>query len=218
MKKIKVAIVDDHNLFREGLGFLLAQSEEIDVIGEASNGYEFLKLLDTQLPDLVLMDIAMPKMDGVEATRIAIDKYHELKIIALSMFEDQEYYYKMIHAGAHGFILTKSTGDELFKAIKDVMSGENYFSKELLKSIIINMPDKRKFKFEGDENLSDFTKREYEIISLLCTGLSSTEIADKLFISKKTVEGHKSNLFSKTGSKNTVSLVMYAIKNKLIEV
>ncbi len=218
MKKIKIAIVDDHNLFREGLAFLLSQSKEIDIIGEASNGYEFLKLLDFKLPDIVLMDIAMPEMDGIEATRIALEKYPELKIIALSMFEDQEYYYKMIHAGAHGFILKKSTGAELFKAIKDVMSGENYFSKELLKSIIINMPDKRTFKFEGDINLSDFTKREFEILRLLCTGLSSIEIADKLFISKKTVEGHKANLFLKTGLKNTISLVMYAIKNKLIEV
>ena len=179
MKKIKIIIVDDHNLFREGLVFLLSQSKESNIIGEASNGHEFLKLLDTTLPDLVLMDIAMPEMGGIEATKIALDKYPELKIIALSMFEDQEYYYKMIHAGAHGFILKKSTGAELFKAIKDVMAGDNYFSKELLKSIIINMPDKRTFKFEGDKNLSVFTKREYEILRLLCTGLSSIEIADK---------------------------------------
>lgn len=218
MNKTKIIIVDDHNLFREGLRFLLSQSKDIDVIAEASNGNEFLTLLETKNPDLVLMDISMPGMDGIEATIIASEKYPQIKIIALSMFEDQEYYYKMIHAGAKGFILKKTNAAELFDAINKVMSGQNYFSTDLLQSIILNMPKRESINRIATEKSIKFTKRENEVLNLLCTGLSSIEIAETLFLSKKTVEGHKYNLLSKTGSKNTVSLVMFAIKNKLIEI
>lgn len=218
MKKIKIIIVDDHNLFREGLRFLLSQSKDIDVIAEASNGLEFLALLETKDPDLVLMDISMPGMDGIEATIKAVEKYPLIKIMALSMFEDQEYYYKMIHAGVKGFILKKTNAAELFDAINKIMSGEIYFSTDLLKSIILNMPKSGSVNSIAAENNIKLTKREHEVLNLLCKGLSSIEIAEKLFISKKTVEGHKYNLLTKTGSKNTVSLVMFAIKNKLIQI
>ena len=216
MKKIKITLTDDHDLFREGLKFILSQYKGIDIIDEVANGTDLLKSLDIQLPDIVLMDIAMPKMNGVETTKKALDKYPDLKIIALSMFDDRNSYYQMIQAGAHGFIVKNTNGAELVKAIKEVNSGKNYFSTSLLKSIILNMSDDKNNKSEGNKNL--FTKRESEILKLLCNGLTSSEIAEKLFISKKTVEGHKYNLFSKTGKKNTVNLVMYAVKNKLVEV
>lgn len=218
MKKIKIIIVDDHGLFREGLKQLLAQSKNIAVIGQASNGIELLDLLNSKIPDLVLMDISMPEMDGIEATKLALNKYPNLKIITISMFGDQEYYYKMIHAGAQGFLLKNSSGKDLFEAIEKVMAGNNYFSTELLQAIILDMPNKRKLKFETDKSLINFTKREKEVLNLLCTGLSSIEIGEKLFISKKTVEGHKNNLLLKTGTKNTVSLVIYAVKNRFIEI
>ena len=216
MKKIKVILVDDHDLFREGLMLLLSQFKEIEITNEASNGKELLKILDSQIPDIILMDIAMPKMNGIETTKNVLSKYPDLKIIALSMFDDQNSYYQMIHAGAHGFIVKNSKGTELVKAIKEVMSGKNYFSTSLLKSIILNMADDK--KLQSEDNKTILTKRESEILQLLCKGLTSSEIAEKLFISKKTVEGHKYNLFSKTGKKNTVNLVMYAVKNKLVEV
>ena len=216
MKNIKITLTDDHDLFREGLKFILSQYKGIEIIDEVANGKDLLKSLDTQLPDIVLMDIAMPEMNGVETTKKVLDKYPDLKIIALSMFDDQSYYCQMIHAGAYGFIVKNSNGAELYKAIKEVMSGKNYFSTTLLKSIILNMSDNE--KFQSEDNKSLLTKRESEILQLLCNGLTSSEIAKKLFISKKTVEGHKYNLFSKTGKKNTVNLVMYAVKNKLVEV
>ena len=218
MKKIKIIIVDDHDLFREGLKQLLDQSKNIAVIGQASNGIELLDLLTNYIPDLVLMDISMPKMDGIETTKLALNKCPNLKVITLSMFGDQEYYYKMIHAGAHGFLLKNCSGADLFEAIEKVIEGNNYFSTELLQSIILDMPGKKKLKLETDKSLINFTKREKEILNLLCTGLSSIDIGEKLFISKKTVEGHKNNLLLKTGTKNTVSLVMYAVKNKFIEI
>jgi len=145
LKKIKVIIVDDHDLFREGLNQLISQSVNIHVIGQASNGIEFLDLLNSKLPDLVLMDISMPGMDGIEATKLALNKYPNLKIITLSMFGDQEYYYKMIHAGVHGFLLKNCNGTDLFDAIEKVMAGNNYFSTELLQSIILDMPTKSSF-------------------------------------------------------------------------
>ena len=216
MEKIKVILVDDHDLFREGLMLLLSQFKEIEIINEAANGKELLKILDSQIPDIILMDIAMPKMNGIETTKNVLSKYPDLKIIALSMFDDQNSYYQMIQAGAHGFIVKNTKGAELVKAIKEVMSGKNYFSTSLLKSIILNMADDK--KLQSEDNKTILTKRESEILQLLCKGLTSSEIAEKLFISKKTVEGHKYNLFSKTGKKNTVNLVMYAVKNKLVEV
>ena len=216
MKKIKVTLVDDHDLFREGLKMLLSQFKEIEIVDDVANGKDLLKILETKLPDIVLMDIAMPKMNGIETTKRVLERYPDLKIISLSMFDDQNSYYQMIHAGAHGFIVKNAKGTELVKAIKEVMSGKNYFSTTLLKDIILDLTTKEEFISEHKKTI--FTKRETEILQLLCTGLTSFEIAEKLFISKKTVEGHKYNLLSKTGKKNTVNLVMYALKNDLIEV
>jgi DNA-binding NarL/FixJ family response regulator len=214
----KILIVDDHKLFREGLNFVLSQIEGFEVVGEASNGKEFLDMIDQMEPDVVLMDISMPGLDGIEATSRAIAKHPDLKVIALTMFCDEEYYYKMIQAGVSGYILKESGKDELANAINTVLRGENYFSQKLLRNIIINLNQVKSFKGATLKQEIKLTPRETEILKLICQGLSNTEISEKISLSLRTVEGHKSNLINKTGVRNSVSLVMYALKNNLVEI
>jgi len=212
--KPNIIIVDDHLIFRQGLKSIITLENIANVIGEASNGLELLKLLSDLKPDLVLMDIDMPHMNGLDATEKAMELMPELKIIAFSMFSDEEYYYKMIDRGVKGFILKTSGIKELENAIQNVMSGDSYFSNELLRKIINNFGHSTTSKPTLQDNL---TEREIEILQQICLGLSTDEIAEKLFISPKTVKSHKSNLLEKTVCKNTPALILFAIKNKIVE-
>jgi DNA-binding NarL/FixJ family response regulator len=211
--KISVIIVDDHQLFREGLKLILNVNPSIGAIYQASDGIEFLRILEEVIPDIVLMDIDMPKMDGVEATRKALEKYPDLKIIALSMFGDDEYYIKMIEAGAKGFIVKNSDIEIVEKAISKVMEGQNYFSSEVMATLVMHL-NKRK----SEELKNELSERETEILYFICKGFSNQEIADTLFLSKRTVDKHRENILSKTNSKNTANLVLYAIRHGIIEV
>ena len=213
MGKIRIIIADDHQLFRNGLKILLNSFAEFEVTGEASNGEEFLRLLKTDPADVALMDINMPEMDGIEATRKGLKIYPAINIIALSMYGEEEYYYKMVDAGAKGFLLKDSNISEVREAILTVIKGGSYFSQELLYHVI------QKIKHREQESKSaNLSKREKEILFKICEGLSNQEIADTLFISKRTVDKHRANLLGKTNSKNTASLILFAIRNKLIEI
>ena len=212
---IKIAIVDDHHIFMEGLKILLTGEKNIEIVGQAINGKDFISKLENIDVDVVLMDIEMPEMNGIETTTYISEHYPKIKVIALSMHGDEEYYYKMIHAGAKGFLLKESKSMELKEAIQKVSIGENYFSQELLRRIIYNFGSDKNIKSKKGTELS---KREIEILSLICNGFSNGEIADKIHISQRTAEGHRSSLLKKTNSKNTASLIMYAIKNNLVEV
>jgi DNA-binding NarL/FixJ family response regulator len=185
------------------------------VIAEASDGMEFIDLLASHKPDLVLMDISMPRMNGMEATQKALELMPELKIIAFTMFGEEEYYYKMIDLGVKGFILKSSGINELEKAIQDVMMGESYFSNELLRKIINNFSRKNSQK---PAEMAGLTVRELEVLQQICFGLNNEEIAKKLFISPNTVKSHRSNLFEETGCKNTPGMILFAMKNKIIVV
>lgn len=215
MEKIKIYLVDDHLIFREGLKNLIEIEGVGNVVGEASNGKQFIEDLEHLTPDLILMDISMPVMNGIEATKLAIEKYPELKIVALSMNGDEEYYYKMIDAGVKGFLLKDSGIKEIEQAIVNVVSGDSYFSNELLRRIITNI---KKVEGKNTDEIDGLTKREIEVLREICNGLTNDEIAEKLFISNQTVKGHRSNILSKTNCKNSASLVMYAIKNKIVEI
>jgi DNA-binding NarL/FixJ family response regulator len=213
MEKIRIIIVDDHQLFRNGLKILLNAFPGFDVVGEASNGEEFLKILANIKTDVVLMDISMPEMDGIEATVEGLKKDPGINIIALSMYGEEEYYNKMIDAGVKGFLLKDSDISEVKEAIIAVHKGGSYFSQELLYNVI------QKIKHREKESKSaNLSKREKEILLKICEGLSNQEIAESLFISKRTVDKHRANLLGKTNSKNTASLILFAIRNKLIEI
>ena len=213
MSKIKIIIADDHQLFRNGLKILLDSFPEFEVTGEASNGEEFLKMIKTTPADIALMDINMPEMDGIEATRKALKIYPAISIIALSMYGEEEYYYKMVDAGAKGFILKDSDISEVKEAILTVIKGGSYFSQELLYHVIQKIKHR-----EHESKTANLSKREKEILFKICEGFSNQEIAASLFISKRTVDKHRANLLGKTNSKNTASLILFAIRNKLIEI
>ena len=210
-----IIIVDDHLIFRQGLKSIISIENIAHVIGEASNGIEFLQLLEHITPDIVLMDIDMPHMNGLDATEKAIEIMPALRIIAFSMFSDEEYYYKMIDRGVKGFILKSCGINELENAIQTVMNGENYFSNELLRKIINNYGRSTDIKPAKYDKL---TNRETEVLQLICEGLNTEEIATKLAISPLTIKSHKSNLLVKTICKNTPALILFAIKNKIVNV
>ena len=216
MNKLRIYLVDDHKLFREGLKLLLSTQEFVHHIYEASNGREFIENLSFVDCDVVLMDIEMPEMNGIDATVQAMKMKPNLKIIVLSMYGDEQYYYKMIDAGAKGFMLINSGIEKVITAIQKVSEGESFFSEELLVNILNNIRDNKTETPEPVDN--DISEREMEILYQVCCGLSNQEIADELFISKRTVDKHRANLLSKTGCRNTAALVMYAIKNKLIQI
>ena len=213
MEKCSVILVDDHKLFREGLKLLLGNLPFIKSINEASNGKEFLKLIDDFIPDIAFIDIDMPQLDGIEATKSAIQKYPDLKIIALSMYGEYDYYTRMINAGAKGFLLKNSDIQEVEAAIINILEGKSYFSHEIMHGLFKNINKKR-----STQKSTVLTEREKEILYHICIGLSNQEIADRLYLSKRTIDKHRENLLIKTGSKNTASLVIYAIKNGIIEI
>ncbi len=213
MDKIRIALADDHQLFRNGLKILLGGYSEFEVVAEASNGVELLKILENHPADIVLMDISMPEMNGAEATSHITRLMPSTSVIALSMYGEEEYYYRMVEAGAKGFILKDSDISDVFDAIVAVHKGGNYFSQKLLYHVIRKIKNR---ELEGKS--SSLSKREKEILLKICEGLSNQEIANALFISKRTVDKHRANLLAKTGSRNTASLILYAIKNRLIEI
>jgi len=210
---LKIYLVDDHRLFREGLSLLLSSLDFISTIYEADSGIELLKRIEKNRPDLILMDIEMPEMSGIETCRRVLAQFPEIKIIALSMYSDERYYSQMIEAGAKGFLLKNSKFDDVKSAIEEVMNGHNYFSSEILTNIISNFKHK-----PNRRNHSELSSREIEILLRICQAESNQEIADALFISKRTVDKHRENLLLKTESKNTAGLVIFAVKNGLIEV
>lgn len=213
---VRIFIVEDHDMFREGIRYVLNAHEKFEIIGEASNGMAFLNMLREPVPDIVLMDIDMPIKNGIDTTIEAVNRFPHLKILALSMHGEQAYYKKMIEAGAKGFVLKSSGINQLSEAILEVMKGNVYFSQELLLRIILKN-ELQKTNVELSQRF-DISEREMDVLKLICQGKSNKEIADNLFISVKTVEGHKSKLMLKTETNNTVALVLFAIKNQIVNV
>jgi DNA-binding NarL/FixJ family response regulator len=213
---IKILIVDDHDMFREGVKYILSKVPEFFVVENASNGIDYLEKLKTVKPDVVLMDIDMPLMNGFEATRKSLDSYPDLKIIILSMHGDQGHYMRMIELGVKGFVLKDAGIGQLKDAIIEVHQGRNYFSQELLMNIIL----RRESSPSGEQlrRQLEISERELEVLQYICKALTNNQIAEKLFISPKTVEGHKAKLMEKTNTSNAVALVLFAIKNHLVEI
>lgn len=214
----KIIIVDDHQLFREGIKLLIELEGLGKVIAEAENGQIFLEILEELNPDLVLMDIEMPVMNGKIATQKALLIRPNLKILALTMLCEKENYTDMIKAGVMGFVMKTSGKNELENAIKTVIRGESYLSKELLRQIIVDSGRQPVPKEDTEVVENKFTDRELEVLGYFSKGLTASEIAEKIFRSVKTVESHRSKLLEKTNTRNTINLVLYAIKNKIVEI
>ena len=214
---IRVALVDDHRLFRNGLKMLLSTHDGVEVVFEAASGEEFLAEVERVQPDVVFMDYAMPGMSGAQATEQALVVCPEMKVISLTMFAENAYYSQMVASGAKGFLLKDSEFDEVIEAVETVASGGTYFSDSLLATISQTM---RKSGGEVDSiaEADRLSEREIEILVGICRGESTQEIADRLYISKRTVDKHRANILEKSGCKNTASLVVYAIRHELVEV
>ena len=217
---IRIALVDDHSLFRKGWKVLLASRPDFNIVADVGSGEEFLSALMQVQPDVVFMDYAMPEMNGAETTRRALEMLPDMKVITLSMFGDNAYYSDMMSSGAKGFLLKDSEFNEVVEAVDTVYGGGTYFSASLLESLSSSM---RSTGAAG--NVSDdiaeadrLSEREIEVLVAICQGLSTQEIADKLFISKRTVDKHRANILEKSGCKNTASLVVYAIRNDFVEI
>lgn len=212
--KIKVALADDEPLFRKGIALLLKSSPDIEVVFEAGNGEEMVTWLGeaNALPDVIIMDLKMPLLNGVEATRIIHDTYPDIKIIALTSYHTRFFIANMIEVGAASYLVKNCDPEELLTAIHEVHKTGFYYTADLLE--IINecfVPAQRKPRSRFIQE--ELTKREIEILKLICRQYSAADIADKLFLSIRTVEGHKNNLLRKTESKNMIGLIVYALLN-----
>lgn len=190
--------------------------EGFNVVGEASDGIELLDLLEKITPDVILLDIEMPRMNGIAAAEEALKRWPDLKIITLSMYGDEDYYFKMVSLGVKGFILKNSEIKDVVAAIEAVAEGGSFFSQELLFNLVNNL--KSTPSSVPEDSPEQLSQRESEILLHICRGESNNEIADALFISKRTVDKHRSNILAKTGCKNTANLVVYAIKHHLVEI
>ncbi len=210
----KVLIADDHQLFREGLVNLLSSAEDIEVIAEAEDGKEATEKTKKLKPDVLLIDIGMPHMNGIEATRVLKKDMPELKIIAVSMHSDRQFVKGILEAGADGYLLKNCTYRQLIDAIQSVNSGKKYLSDDITEMIIKGYLDPKETEAESYTELSE---REMEILKLYAEGKSTREISEKLFISVKTVGTHKQHILEKLGLKNNADMVKYAIKEGLIQ-
>ncbi|MCO5230373.1 MAG: response regulator transcription factor [Chitinophagales bacterium] len=216
---IKLFVVDDHPIFIDGIVGLLKDIPEFEIIGTANNGQEFLDKIKNAQPDIVLMDINMPIMDGIEATHELKNRYPKVKVIALTMFNDIRFIKEMLEIGAKGYVLKNINKDELTKAIHTVSEGKPFLDSAVQEKVIsdISSPEKDDFDDkEADAMVQNITSRELEILQLIALGMTSQDISQKLFISKNTVETHRKNLLAKFNVKNTASLLKFAYKKGLV--
>ncbi len=211
---IDILIADDHRVFREGLHSLLSNIPDIRVVGEAANGREVIAFLDKEQPDIILMDIAMGDSSGIETTRQVKKHYPEVKVLVLSMHSDSQYIVKMLEAGASGYLLKDAGSADMITAIRTVYAGDTYYSRQVSDTLIEHLTrgSKQKPKSTG----VPLTKRELQVLRLIAEEYSNPEIAERLFISIRTVDTHRRNLLEKLGAKNTAGLVKHAIRLGLI--
>ncbi len=214
---MNIVITDDHKLFRRGIRALLEDFDFIDEINEAENGKDLLDLLPTlsEIPDLILLDLRMPVMDGIDTTQKLKEQYPDIKIIILTMEDDEQMILHMIGEGVNGYLMKSADPEELEQAILKVMEKDFYFSNDISTLVLRNLANgKRKQNVE----IIDLTKREKEILRLICEGYTAPEIAEKLFMSIRTVEGYRRKMLEKTCTRNIAGLVVFAIKNNLVTI
>jgi DNA-binding NarL/FixJ family response regulator len=217
MKKIKVLVVDDHTIVRDGICALLGLAADIEVVGEASNGKEAIEMVKKLVPDVVLMDIAMPIMGGLEATHRIHKESPNVKVLALTQYDDREYVFPIIEAGAYGFISKSAASSELTTGIRSVYRGDSFLSPSVAKFLVEVYRQGSNLKKSLDP-YDELTIREREVLKLLAEGYTIQEIANMLSISPKTAEGHKTSLMAKLDIHNRAELVKYALRKGIITI
>lgn len=217
MQKIRVLVVDDHTIVRDGISALLSLAGDIEVVGEATNGNEALKMVSELHPDVVLMDIAMPIMGGLEATRRISKDYPNTKVLVVTQHDDKEYVFPVLESGASGLISKAGASSELASGIRSVYKGDSFLSPSVARLLVENFQNTAGERSKQDP-YNTLTRREREILKLLAEGYSTQEIAGMLVITPKTVEGHKTNLMSKLGIHNRIDLVKYALRKGIISI
>ena len=215
MGKIRVLLVDDHTIVREGISTLLELSPEIEVVGEAANGQEALELVAEFEPDVVLMDLAMPVMGGLEATRNICREFPEIGVLILTQYEDKEHVFAILEAGAHGFLNKSAASSELISAIRSVYRGESHLSPSATKYLVDGYRLETNIKKRRDP-YEQLTAREREVLRLLAEGHTAREVADMLVISPKTVDSHRTRFMAKLDLRNRAELIKYALRKKII--
>jgi DNA-binding NarL/FixJ family response regulator len=215
MTKINIAIADDYKIFREGVKKCIAGDKALHVILEADNGEDLINSFGNPLPDVIIMDLKMPIMDGMEATQIIRKKHPSIKVLVVTMYDDDKFIIHLMEIGANGYLLKNAEPDEIRKAIYSVHENGYYFNdlvnKALLKKLVIKANLKPSFKQDVD-----LTEREMEVLKLICEEKTATEIAKEIFLSPRSVEGIRQRLIDKIGVRNTAGLVMFAVKNQLV--
>ena len=218
MEKIKVILCDDHKIVRDGIKSLVESMEEMIVIGEANSAEQLLDDLHTLHPDVIILDISLSGKSGIEVASIIKTRFPEIKILFLSMYNDEDFVFNAIKSGASGYLPKNTSCEELKEAIISVYRGQEYFSNSISKIILKSYVAKAKSKDEEDEKgINALSKREQEVLKLFVEGKSNKEIADELFISIRTVESHKNHIMTKLELNTNIDLIKFAIKNQIIE-
>jgi len=219
MEKIKIILVDDHQIVRDGIKALLIDAEDIDIISEAASYNELREKLKLQNPDIIVMDISLPEMSGIEITKLLSETYPNLKVLILSMYTNEDFIFNAIKAGAKGYLPKNTTRKEIIDAIHSIYNNNEYYSESISKTILKSYVQKAKTSDSPPERAEDkLSAREIEILKYFAGGMGNQEIADKLFISIRTVESHKNHIMQKLELKSTVELIKYAIKNKIVDI
>jgi DNA-binding NarL/FixJ family response regulator len=215
MSKIKIAIADDYKIFRDGLKVSLSQDEDLDIIAEADNGEDIIASIEKIKPDVIIMDLKMPIMDGMEATQIIRKKYADIKILVVSMYDDDKFIIHLMEIGANGYLLKNADPAEILKGIHSVYENGYYFNDIVNKALLKKLVLKGNIKPSFNQNV-ELTERELEVLKLVCEEKTATEIGKEIFLSPRSVEGIRQRLIEKIGVRNTAGLVMFAVKNSIV--
>ncbi|WP_298514543.1 response regulator transcription factor [uncultured Kordia sp.] len=215
---INIALVDDHLLFREGIKAIFQDESDKEIILEASDGQEFLDALHNAVvkPEVVLLDIRMPVLDGYETAKIILEKYPDMKIVILTMHQEERHIIKMIELGVNGYLMKNASSDEVIECIESVLEYDYYFNNKITN--IMRKVMMYKGKGTPTTVIHDLSERELEVLELICKEYTAKEIGEQLFISFRTVEGHRKNLLSKLNVRNTAGLVVFALKNEIVKI
>lgn len=216
MSKIKIAIADDYKIYRDGLKVGLSADDNLEIIAEADNGEDLMKVLETNSPDVILMDLKMPIMDGMEATKQVRKKYPAIKVLVITMYEDDKFIIHLMENGANGYLLKNAEPDEIIKSIYAVYENGYYFNDVVNKALLKKLVLKNNLKPSFNQNI-DLTEREQEVLKMICDEKTAAEIAKEIFLSPRSVEGIRQRLIEKIGVRNTAGLVMFAVKNGLVD-